>query len=89
MSFLLGAPSATVAGFMDHVDGLATNWILPGGGLFIALFAGWVMSPDESRDAYQVADIVAPGIGLWRVCVRFLAPLAVAIILLQNLGLVG
>ena len=87
--FLLGVPSATVAGFMDHVDGLATNWILPVGGLFIALFAGWVMSPDESRDAYQGADIVAPGIGLWRVCVRFLAPLAVAIILLQNLGLVG
>ena len=87
--FLLGVPSATVAGFMGHVDGLATNWILPVGGLFIALFAGWVMSPDESRDAYQGEDIVAPGIGLWRVCVRFLAPLAVAIILLQNLGLVG
>ena len=58
------------------------------------------MSPDESSQAYRGGDKVklvdgkwvkqpvatgASGISLWRVCVRFLAPLAVAIILLQNL----
>ena len=87
--FLLGVPSATVAGFMGIVDDVATNWMLPIGGFFIAVFAGWVMSPAETEDAYRGLGTKAPAIGLWRIGVRFLAPLAVATILLQNLGLVG
>ena len=29
--------------FFDTMDYLASNWMLPLGGLFIALYAGWVM----------------------------------------------
>ncbi len=87
--FLLGVPSATVAGFMGRVDAAATNWMLPVGGLFIAVFAGFVMSTAETKEGYRGLGTSVAGFGLWRVCVRYLAPLAVAVILLQNLGLVG
>ncbi len=87
--FLLGVPSATVSGFLDHVDGLASNWMLPVGGLLIALFAGWALSDDEARAGYLGDAPGGRGFSAWRLCVRFIAPVAVGIILLQNTGWLG
>jgi NSS family neurotransmitter:Na+ symporter len=90
--FLLGVPSATFDGFLDHVDGLASNWLLPVGGLLIALFAGWVLRRPEAQAAYwgeETGAVADRGFDPWRVCIRFVAPVAVAVILLQNLGLFG
>ena len=83
--FALGVPSATESGFLDIVDGLATNWMLPIGGVLIALFAGWVLEPVESAEGYRGVGESAPGYAAWRFCVRYVAPVAVGIILLQNL----
>jgi NSS family neurotransmitter:Na+ symporter len=84
--FLLGIPSAVVSGFLDEVDGLASNWMLPIGGLFIALFTGWVLGEDESRSGYGRE---VPGFGAWRAAIRYFAPLAVGIILAQSSGVFG
>lgn len=85
--FLIGVPSAVAPGFLDQVDALASNWMLPIGGLFIALFAGWALGCEEARRGYAGEGGAAGGFGAWRFCVRYLAPVAVAVILLQNLGL--
>ena len=87
--FALGVPSAVVPGFLDRVDGLASNWMLPVGGLLISVFAGWALSSDEARRAYAGSSGSDAGFDAWRVCVRYLAPTAVGFILLQNIGLVG
>jgi NSS family neurotransmitter:Na+ symporter len=90
--FLLGVPSATFDGFLDRVDGLASNWLLPVGGLLIAVFAGWALRRDESQAAYwgeEEGRRADRGFDPWRFCIRFVAPVAVAVILLQNLGLFG
>ncbi len=87
--FALGVPSAVVPGFLDLVDGLASNWLLPVGGFLIAVFAGWAMTADEARAAYRGRSNSELGFGAWRLCVRYLAPTAVGVILLQNLGLIG
>jgi len=87
--FALGVPSAVAGGFLDLVDGLASNWLLPVGGLLIALFAGWGLHDSEAADGYAGTSGSLRGYGPWRFCVRFLAPVAVAIILLQNTGLFG
>jgi NSS family neurotransmitter:Na+ symporter len=86
--FGLGVPSAVVPGFLDRVDGLASNWMLPVGGLLIAIFAGWTLKRDEARAAFRGDSGSDAGFDAWRLCVRYLAPTAVAFILLQNIGLI-
>lgn len=87
--FAMGVPSAAIPGFLDRVDGLASNWLLPVGGLLIAVFAGWVLTSEEARAAYRGRSRSDAGFGAWRLCVRYLAPTAVGFILLQNIGLIG
>jgi len=71
--------------FFDTMDYLASNWLLPLGGLFIAIYAGWFM-PKKLRNAEL--DGLAPAlIGGWLVLIRFVAPIMVILVLLQKVGL--
>ncbi len=83
--FALGVPSAVVGGFLDAMDGLASDWMLPIGGLFIGLFAGWTLGGDEARNGYRGKGSSLAGFAAWRFCVRYAAPAAVGIILVQSL----
>ncbi|MFW5652934.1 MAG: sodium-dependent transporter [Planctomycetota bacterium] len=71
--------------FFDTMDYLASNWMLPLGGLFIAIYAGWVM-PKKLRDAELVglSPVLANG---WLMLVRFVAPALVIIVLMQKIGI--
>ena len=68
------------------MDLLTTNWMLPLGGLFIAIYAGWVM-PARVRRA-ELSDLSGPVAGGWLFLVRFVAPLLVVIVLLDKVGLI-
>ncbi|MCP4838485.1 MAG: sodium-dependent transporter [Planctomycetes bacterium] len=72
--------------FFDTMDLLTSNWMLPLGGLFIALYAGWVM-PERLRQA-ELSDMSGPIAGAWLVLIRFVAPLLVMIVLLDKAGLI-
>ena len=72
--------------FFDTMDLLTTNWMLPLGGLFIAIYAGWVM-PARVRKA-ELSDLSGPVAGGWLFLVRFVAPLLVVIVLLDKVGLI-
>jgi len=87
--FGLGIPSAVFSGFLDRVDALASNWLLPVGGLLIAVFAGWALMPEEAESGFAGMSGDHRGFAVWRFCVRYLAPVAVGIILLQNTGLLA
>ena len=71
--------------FFDTMDYLASNWMLPLGGLFISLYAGWVM-PRKYRDAQLkgLAPILFHG---WVWLVRVVAPALVIIVLMQRVGI--
>jgi NSS family neurotransmitter:Na+ symporter len=86
--FLLGLPSVAVEGFLDMADGAATQWMLPLGGLFISLFVGWKLTDEAVSKAYRDRDGSAFGLGVWRLCIKFVAPLAVLLILLWKAGVV-
>lgn len=72
-------------GFLDLFDFLTANILLPLGGLLIAAFAGWVLSRAASVDELDMGDGLA--YRLWRVLIRYVAPLAVALVFLNAIGL--
>jgi NSS family neurotransmitter:Na+ symporter len=72
--------------FFDTVDYLASNWMLPLGGLLISVYAGWVM-PAKMRDAELKG--AAPALTkAWLLLVRFVAPVLVVLVLLQKVGFI-
>ena len=85
--FALGVPSALNGGFFGFMDMLTTHYLLPLGGLLIAVFAGWSLTHQE-RQAEVPASVLRPSLYLvWVFLLRFVAPIAVTIILLQSTGL--
>ena len=71
-------------GFFDLFDLLTTNIMLPLGGMFIAIFAGWYMSKDASRDELDMGHGYA--YKAWFFLVRYVSPVAILIVFLQLMG---
>ncbi len=70
--------------FFENLDYLTSNLMLPLGGIFIAVFAGWLMTKDNSQDELDMKSEV--GYSIWRILIRFIAPIAVSIVLLHAIG---
>lgn len=72
--------------FFDLLDFLTSNIMLPLGGLFIAVFAAWVMKASSTADELALAE---KGVAhtSWRFLVRFVTPVAVIIVFLNAIGL--
>lgn len=69
----------------DNIDYLTNNIMLPVGGLAIVVFAGWVMSANSSAE--EIDPAAGTGYRVWRFTARFVAPVAVVLILLNALEL--
>ncbi|WP_206171711.1 sodium-dependent transporter [Thiorhodococcus mannitoliphagus] len=70
----------------DLLDYLTANILLPLGGLFIALFAGWIMSRSASMDELRMRD--GMGYKTWSLLVRYISPLLVAIVFFNAIGII-
>ncbi|SEQ30469.1 neurotransmitter:Na+ symporter, NSS family [Amphritea atlantica] len=67
----------------DFLDFVTANIFLPLGGLFVAVFTGWILHQRITRDELA---IVTPAYYLaWSVTIRYIAPIAVAAIFIFNL----
>ncbi|MEL6722910.1 MAG: sodium-dependent transporter [Pseudomonadota bacterium] len=70
--------------FFDLKDYLASNILLPLGGLLIALFTAWAAQRRFSEQGLALSR----GFALWWWLIRYLAPLGIALIFLHAIGLV-
>ncbi|MDH5573641.1 MAG: sodium-dependent transporter [Gammaproteobacteria bacterium] len=70
----------------DLFDYLTANIMLPLGGLFIAIFAGWFMQREASVDEMQLGH--GFGYQLWRFVVCYVTPIAVIIIFLRAIEVI-
>jgi NSS family neurotransmitter:Na+ symporter len=61
--------------FFDLMDYVSNNILLPLGGVFIALFAGWAIDQEVTRD--QLSSSSPLMYNAWRFVTRFIAPAAV------------
>lgn len=72
-------------GVLDLFDYLTANILLPLGGILIAVFAGWVLPRRLTQAELGMSE--GKGYRIWRFLVRYVSPLAVALVLLNALGL--
>lgn len=91
--FIVGIPSALSFGifsdtiffgytFFDFVDILTSKIGLPLGALFISLFAGYVLTKkDAHAEMYEQKVLV----DIWRVLLRYVAPIAIIIVFIQGI----
>ncbi|RCK30662.1 sodium-dependent transporter [Thalassospira lucentensis] len=96
--FLLGIPSSLSMGvmgdvkiiagknFFDLMDFISSSLLLPIGGLFISLFVGWVVWGKAQEEIAAHNGVIPIWVGAWGVIVKFIAPIAIAFILLKGLG---
>ena len=76
-------------GFLDIMDFLSTNLMLPIGGMAIALFAGWVV-PKEMVTEFCAGSPKLGGLAkVWLFFIRFVSPIAILIVLLNGLPFLG
>jgi len=69
-------------GLFAHLDHVASNWILPLGGFFITLTAGWLMTRKETEEELVTARTPRWfSYPVWRFVIRYVAPIAVAAII--------
>ena len=98
--FLLGVPSALSnhllanvhfigeRNFLDSIDFLATNYLLPLGGLLIAIFTGWVMTTRLARGEVEKGAVRFHFFPVWHFLIKYVSPILVAIVFLSKSGLI-
>ena len=72
-------------GFLDAMDYLASNIMLPLGGVLISLFVGWSITARATEEAQSDGAHPFPLIRAWVFICRFVAPAAVAWVLIKGL----
>ncbi len=68
----------------DNIDHLTSNILLPLGGLFIVIFAGWVMCRNSTAEELGGHG---PLYRVWRLLARFVAPVGILFVFLKAVGL--
>lgn len=68
----------------DTLDFLTANIMLPLGGLLIAVFVAWKMKEKDVRDEVKIQSPVL--FEVWRLILKFIAPVAIAIVLINGLA---
>jgi NSS family neurotransmitter:Na+ symporter len=74
-------------GMLDLLDNLTTRFMLPAGGLLIAIAAGWLLTKEDREAGFSAleGDAGKTLAAVWTFLIRFVAPALVAIVLLVKL----
>lgn len=95
--FALGVPSSLSLGiwsdfhiigekgFLDSMDYIASNIMLPVGGILISIFVGWACADKMKSEVTNDGEKSFPFMGAWLFICRFVAPVAIAWILVSGL----
>lgn len=71
----------------ENIDYLTANLLMPLGGVFIAIFVGWIMSQTAVAKEIRIKQPVL--FSLWLLVLRFISPLAILVIFADQLGLLN
>lgn len=74
--------------FFETVDSLVSVWFLPIDGLMIALFAGWFLDKEISREELGTGSTWKWVWRPWRFFIRWIAPIGIVCVILQKAKLI-
>ena len=75
--------------FFSTINFVASNWLLPLGGLFITIFAGWFLDPCILKSEFVKGSRWAWLYGPWRFILRWVAPVAIILVMLDQAGVIN
>jgi NSS family neurotransmitter:Na+ symporter len=96
--FFLGVPSALSnhlladlhfidgRNFLDSIDLVATNYLLPLGGLSIAIFTGWTLTTRMARAEIEKGEVAFHLYPAWHFLIKYISPVLVALVFLYKTG---
>ena len=71
----------------DGLDDLVSRYMLPIGGLLIAIAAGWLVLPEDGLSGFRHMENVGAKFGaIWQFLIRFVTPVMVTLVLLWQIG---
>lgn len=74
--------------FFDTIDYVSNNWLLPLSGMLIAVFAGWYLDATMLQEEFSQGTAMKFLFRPWLFLVRFVAPVAVLLVMLQKGGII-
>ncbi|MEZ6197562.1 MAG: sodium-dependent transporter [Planctomycetota bacterium] len=86
-SWSRGVFGESVTSWFDVVDHLVSNWMLPLGGMGIALFCAWRIPEGRRFEEFNRTRRLVNAYRAWMFFLRFLVPVAIAAVFLNKLGL--
>jgi len=89
--FAMGVPSGLSFGiwadvklfgmtFFDHADNIASNYLLPLGGMFTAVFVGYIWGTDSAKAEIEKHETRFRMAEAWAFIIRYITPAAVALV---------
>jgi len=73
--------------WFDLFDYVSSNWLLPLGGLGIALFVAWRMGSAALEAGYSTSNPISKAYWTWIYLLKYLVPIAVFAVFLHAIGL--
>lgn len=75
--------------FFATIDDLVSVWLLPIGGLMVAIFTGWALDKELVREEFNSGTVYRWLWRPWLFFIRWIAPIAIIIIILQQSGIIN
>ena len=72
----------------DSFDYLASNWILPLGGLGISLFTAWKVDDAIRHREFLAGSRLAVFYSAWLILLKFVVPVGIVLVFLHAIGVV-
>jgi neurotransmitter:Na+ symporter, NSS family len=93
--FAMGVPSGLSFGiwadvklfgmtFFDHADNIASNYLLPLGGMMTAIFIGHIWGTDSAQSEIERHKTRFHWVKVWAFLIRYVTPVAVAVVFLAK-----
>jgi NSS family neurotransmitter:Na+ symporter len=70
--------------FFEVFDYMVSSVMMPLGGIFIAVFAGWILNKSITKDEFSIAHGVV-GYKVWRFLLRYFVPVLLLIVMITSL----
>jgi len=70
--------------FFEVFDYMVSSVMMPLGGIFIAVFAGWTLNKSITKDEFSIAHGVV-GYKVWRFLLRYFVPVLLLIVMITSL----